>query len=588
MTAVAIVAAHRPVRGVPAPWLVVATAYGVATIVVIRFTAPWSTTYSGASAAGAAADLAGGLGLLVAGLAVRLEWPAAGGLLAMLAGATWLARDWIGWQEGPAVVRSTAMIAAPLLAPLVLATVVTFPENRFASRSVRLVVLVALATVGMVTVGWALTNDPRTDVHCWNNCTDNSFLVWAGTAVASALARAGLGLELGLGLGVVFVCAYRIAVATSPARRLLLPVMVPGALIGGCLAAHAVELLRHPLEGPEFGAPAALFQATGWSLATLACGLVWTTARVRRVRSAVAQLVADLGAAPPTGSLATALGAATGDPGLDVAYWIPERAEFVDASGAPAQIMTPGPGQALTQIVRNREVVAIVRHDATAVSAQRLERAIGPGARLAIDNERLRANLLAQLADLRRSQARIVAVGDAERRRLERNLHDGAQRDLLALSYDLRLARSAAAAYPHLERFVAAATDKAREALVELRELAHGIYPAVLTEGGVGPALRTLADTAPIPIHIDAPCTDRFGEQAERAVYVVVAHAVEDAARTGVEDLSVRVARSGDRLLVTVEGPDLAASTYLSDRLGAIGGTLIAEGGLLRAELPCA
>jgi signal transduction histidine kinase len=314
--------------------------------------------------------------------------------------------------------------------------------------------------------------------------------------------------------------------------------------------------------------------------------LIWTTARLRRIRSAVAQLASDLGAAQRTGSVAAALGAATGDPSLEVVYWIPERGQLVDPSGAPADT-PPGPGQTQTQILRNGRMIAVVRHDPTAVSAHRLERAIGPGARLAIDNERMRAGLLAQLADLRRSQAHIVAVGDAERRRLERNLHDGAQRDLLALSYDLRLARGAAAAYPEREAFVASAAEKAREALVELRELAHGIYPAILAEGGVGPALNTLADTAPIPMRVDVTCPDRFSEQTERAVYVLGAQAVEDAARSGAGELSIRVARTADRLVVTIAAPGLIASTYLTDRLGAVGGTLRAEAGLLEAELPC-
>ncbi|HET6877394.1 MAG TPA: histidine kinase [Jatrophihabitans sp.] len=581
------VAAQRLARGMSVAALTAVVVFGVATIVVIRYTAPWSTTYSGASAAAEAADLAGGLGLLAAGALMRVEWQTASARLATLAGGAWLARDWIGWEGGPPVLRSAAMVASPFVAPLVLALVIAFPDGHRVSRRTRLVGLLAYGAVGLVTVGWVMTSDPRIDTACWNDCTENAFLAVSRPGLAHALTRAGVGIELCLGSVVVLVCAARLAGATAPARRQTWPVLVPGFLIGALLAAHAVTVLRRPLEGPEFGLSAALFQATGWSLALLACGLAWTTARARRVRASVARLASELGAAPVVGSLAAALGAATGDPGLEVSYWIPERAEYVDASGMSVAASEPGSGHAHTPIVRRGEVIAIVKHDATAVSARRLERAIGPGVRLALDNERLRGGLLAQLADLRDSQARIVAAGDAERRRLERNLHDGAQQDLLALAYELRIARAAAAAQPELELLLADATEKAREALIELRELAHGVYPAVLTESGLGAALRTLAETAPVPMHVEVACPERLPQRIEQAVYVLVAKVLEEAVRTGAGHFSVGVARSGDRLLVTLDGHGRGPLTYLTDRLGAVGGTLTADGDLLRAQLPC-
>src|SRR5439155_3673120 len=144
-------------------------------------------------------------------------------------------------------------------------------------------------------------------------------------------------------------------------------------------------------------------------------------------------------------------------------------------------------GRAVMTIERSGHPIALVAHDATLVDGSRLDREIGPAATLAIENERLQAEVLAQLEDLRASRARIVETGDAERLRLERDLHDGAQQRLLALSYDLRLARAAAEADGDAElvTLLATAGDEAQTALGELRELAHGIYPAILAEAGL-------------------------------------------------------------------------------------------------------
>jgi signal transduction histidine kinase len=234
--------------------------------------------------------------------------------------------------------------------------------------------------------------------------------------------------------------------------------------------------------------------------------------------------------------------------------------------------------------------VALVVHDRALSGARDLEREIGAAARLAVDNERLRAELLAQLEDLRASRSRIVETADSARRRLERDLHDGAQQRLLAISYELRLARAAAAAdgNDELGAVLAASSEEAQRILEELRDVAHGIYPAILTEAGLGPALLTLADTAPLPVEIEAVPDERFAEAVERSVYVVVSGAVEAAARAGVDHAAVTVERDGDALVVGVSQADTAPSAHLADRVGALGGHVSVEGGMLRAEIPCA
>jgi signal transduction histidine kinase len=213
-------------------------------------------------------------------------------------------------------------------------------------------------------------------------------------------------------------------------------------------------------------------------------------------------------------------------------------------------------------------------------------------ARLAVENEQLQAEVRAQLEELRASRARIVEAGDAERRRLERDLHDGAQQSLLALSYDLRLARGAPAdGDPEVAALLTSASDEAQGALDQLRDLAHGIYPAILTEAGLHAALTTLADTAPLVIELGDVPQERYAAPVETAAYVTAAEAVEDAAERGATFVGMTLYRDGGRLLVTVHDDGARRSTelvHLADRIGALGGTLDAGPRTLRAEIPCA
>jgi signal transduction histidine kinase len=580
---------HWPRRLVRCSGFGVALGFSVTTMVVIWFTAPWATTYSGSSLRGAIADLAAGLGLMLAGLLLLLEWPGrAAGLIAALGGAAWLAPDWVGWQDGLPLARSIAMVAAPLFLPLMLNLLLAFPDGSPRSASARLAVRGVYAAVGIASVGLALFHDPRLDPHCWSNCTDDSFLLSAQPAAARGLETAGILLALGLGTGIVAICAGRLARGTGAARRVLAPVLLPGLMVGASAAAQAIALLCTPLEGPEFAVFSALFQVRAWSVGVLAVGLVWTVVRARLTRSAVGRLASDLGDAPVPGALGAVLAKVTNDPGVEVAYWLPESGRFVDGSGKTVQEAAPGGGKTVTRILREGRLVAIVRHDPAGADTDRLERAIGAAARLAVDNERLRAGVLAQLEDLRASRARIVEAGDAERRRLERDLHDSAQQRLLALSYELRMARGAAAAGdPQLEAILTSATGQAREAARQLRDLAHGIYPAILTEAGLGPALQSLAESAPLPVIVRGTLDERLPVPVERAAYLVAAGSIDAGSDAAAVKISIHVARAGDHLVIETEGAGAGPFADLADRVGAIGGRLAADRLRLRAEIPC-
>jgi signal transduction histidine kinase len=293
--------------------------------------------------------------------------------------------------------------------------------------------------------------------------------------------------------------------------------------------------------------------------------------------------------APPPGSLQAALAQAVGDPDLEIAYWLPDAEHYVDATGRPVPAPVAAPGRAVTTLVRDGRQIAVVAHTAALPD---LERELGAAVRLALENERLQAEVLAQLEDLRASRVRIVETGDAERRRLERDLHDGAQQRLLALSYDLRLARASAQADGDRQTgsLLTQATGQAQAALEELRELAHGIYPAILAEAGLTAAMATLADAAPLPVEIVAATDARYPAAVETAAYLLVAEALDDAAGRGASHTTVSLAQDGGRLVITVhdDGTDRTSPmAQLADRVGALDGQLTVEPRRLRAELPC-
>jgi len=304
-------------------------------------------------------------------------------------------------------------------------------------------------------------------------------------------------------------------------------------------------------------------------------------------------LTAVLAERPPPGKLEEVLAAAVGDPTLRVAYWLETSRRFVGADGNGVPEPVPGAERATTPILRRGQRLAVVTHDAGVVDGAVLERELRPAARLAVENERLQAEVLAELDELRRSRARIVERGDRERQRLERNLHDGAQQHLLALFYDLRLARASAEADgdTELTELVESAVEDAQSALEELRELAHGIYPAILAEAGLGPALETLADEASLPVELKTVPQERQPSSVEAAAYFAVAEAVDDASARAATSVQVDAICAGGRLVVVIEddGRERRGSLgHVADRIGAISGSVELGPTALRASIPCA
>ena len=568
-----------------------AAAWAAGAIAGVDPDAPLPTSYAAALPAARVADAVAGVAMIVAGaLACTQPRVRRLGLLVLLAGFAWFGPDWEGAAAAPAWLRSLGAVVAPFSLALVVHLGLSLPRGRIASRAARAAVAAAYAVAAVVSVGRALVRDPLLDLYCWRNCSDNVFLVHADPGVASALGDLRLWSVLVIGLGLAAVVARRLGSASEAARRVEAPLLVPVALVGVAEGVAALALLHTPLEDPARASFAAIFLARSFAFAALSIGLAWSVVRVARTRARIVRLSNELGEAPAPGTLRATLAAALADPRIEVLY---PRAQggLIDAEGLPAA--APGGGRAVAHITRRDRELALVLYDPALGDERELERALGSAARLALENEALRAEALAQLHDLRRSRARIVEAGDAERRRLERDLHDGAQQHLLALSYDLRLAQ-ARAAHERDDALVArlgAAGGEAGAALEELRVIAHGIHPAILSEAGLAAALETLADEAPVAVELGEIEPHRQPPPVETTVFIAAGEAVEDAHRRGASFVAIAVVRDGGRVVVTADddgAPRRSELEHLADRVGALGGTLAAGDRTLRAEIPCA
>jgi signal transduction histidine kinase len=334
-------------------------------------------------------------------------------------------------------------------------------------------------------------------------------------------------------------------------------------------------------EDPRRAVFATLFAARSAALLALGAALVWTVVRAARSRASVGRLIGTLQDAPASLTLQQVLARAVGDQGLVVAYPVGDR--HVDAHGRPVAVPAPGGSVAVTSIERDGAAVALVLHDPAVLGEEDLAREIGAAARVAVDNERLQAQSQAQLGELRASRARVVETADATRRRLERDLHDGAQQRLVSLALMLQLATDSVD--PRVAAQLRAAEAELRAATVELRELAHGIHPAALSEEGLGPAVRALADRVPLAIDALELPPRRPSPAVETAAYYLVDEVARASEATR---LSLRADTAALAIELVPDGVPAAALSHVRDRIAALDGELVVEEGRVSARIPCA
>ena len=540
---------------------------------------------AGTAPAARAAGLLAGWSLIAAGLGAWARRPGSRfGPLPVAAGLAWFLAEWDNPGAGVALAFTAGLVLQAACPPLIGHAALIYPGGRLRSRLER--VAVALAYGGAVLplgILPALFFQPA-DQGC-GQCPANLLGVFNDPQAVQALTRVGSGMGLAWTVLLVALMGWRLVRSTAATRRLTAPVIVP-AIAYLTLVAWSFQhaLARGFLSNDTLDRRLWLGQAA--PLVALALGVASEWVRGRRTRSALARLVVELAASPPAGGLGAALAKTLGDPTLTLLYPLPDGRR-VDAAGRPAK---PGQRQEVTPLVRGGRPVGQHAHRPGLLDDPRLVEEIAATARLALDNERLQAQNRAQLQDLRASRARIVEQGDAERQRLERDLHDGAQQRLVSLALSLRLAQLEDGADSDITALREAEAG-VRQALEELRGLARGLYPAALTEEGLGAALEALAEQTPSPLMLRRLPQERLEPSVEAAAYFVVAETLK---RSRPRRAAVDTAHTDGRLVVEVETDEEPPQelTDLEDRVGALDGRLLVqaapEGGTrIRAELPC-
>jgi signal transduction histidine kinase len=479
---------------------------------------------------------------------------------------------------------------------VVLHAVLAFPGGRLEGRLARMLVVGAYLDTIVVSFAWALVAQPNALMENCPDCPDNLLVVAESETAAEAIAFVQQPLVGGsLLLVTIVVLARRWRSASVPLRRVLAPVLWTG---GGAIAFETMGLL---LESGGVEAADLAYLLALVSLGAMPFAFLLGMLRARLARSEVGRILVETPIPTPEAA-EEGLRRALGDPSLVLAYWQPDTDSFADVQGRPVALPAPTDSRRTATLVEHagRPIAALV-HDAALLGEPELVRAVVGAARLGFENERLNEELRARLEDLRASRARLVESAATERRRLERNLHDGAQQRLVAVALTLRLARArvhtdADAAADLLEQ---ASAELAR-ALAELREIARGIHPAVLTERGLEPAVRALADRCPVDVEVAVALPERLPANVEEAAYYVVAEALANVLKyAGASSVRISVGREDGtaRVEVTddgVGGADPARGSGLrglADRVEALDGRLEIDsppsrGTRLSAEIP--
>jgi signal transduction histidine kinase len=470
-----------------------------------------------------------------------------------------------------------------------------FPSGRLETPARRAVVLLYYVDVVVVQLAWVLFSRPSAGSGC-SGCPNNVFLLEDRPRVASSL----LLVEQPLVGSAVIAAALYILVqqwrhATGPQRRVVGPVVVSASV---CLLVLGVTTFAEPFSY-------AAGQAIGWAggVAFIAVPVVFLAGLVRQRldRSTVGQLVAELSDLPGGQGLGGVLRRSLKDPSLRVAYWKADVASYVDELGKGIELPVSNSLVGVTLVEREGQQVAALVHDASLADDPALVTGVGAAAGLALENERLHLEVREQLEELRASRLRIVEAGDLERRRLERNLHDGAQQRLLALSLLLGEAERASEGRPQVQVMLKSARAELARSLVELRDLALGIHPAVLADHGLVVTLEGVAARAPFPVALTVDLTQRPPFVVEVAVYYLICEALSNTAKHArASSAQVNVKGTGDSIYVEVKDDGIGGADSsrgsglhgLSDRVATLGGQLNVSSGTgsgtcVQAVIPC-
>jgi signal transduction histidine kinase len=568
----------------------------------------WAFSRTGADIPMLLYDLAAGWAFVAAGLVASLRQPAnRSGLLLVTEGFTWFLTNLEGSSVGALVFLGGLLVVLneAVLAHLILA----FPSGRLTSNLERGLALAGYTIALVGGFAHAVTRAVPFDPYRCRDCTAGIVLLPRNQALLNGVERGceALGTLLAVALAVLII--RRWLGSTVIRRRVLSPLWLS---LGSCvllLGSYIAAALQYQ---PSADLGHAWVWASDLLPVAVPAGFLVAALRMRMARSAVGEVVLGLGPDLSVVSLQAALVRALGDPSIRVGLWHQGSSTYRDAADQDIRLPGDDDWRTASLIELDDRPVAVVVHDRSLAVEGRLMQTVAAAIRMGAEREQLVGRLRGQLEEVRASRARIADAADAERRRLERDLHDGAQQRLVLLSMTLRSAQRALSKgidAPDMEAALAEASEELNQGLSELRDLARGIHPAVLTERGLAGAVESLAARMPIPVET-AIAAGRCSAGAETSAYFVVCEALTNVAKharasrarvdVSFNPLPPGGGSIGPRLLVVevaddgVGGADAGAGSGLRglvDRVAAAGGTLSVEspvgaGTRIRAELP--
>lgn len=499
--------------------------------------------------------------------ALRTPW------LLWVLGATWL----VPWLAGLWVLPASMVTVAGAWPWVLLGLVVTTTASlRSPWPPAAMTLFLAVAGTALGVLSRVLLHDPLLDPDCWLTCRHNPLALHGGPAAGSWAAGAGLVLLAG---------ALRSAVVEAPRSRDTLALACVGTLSATGLAVS---------QWGDPGSALGLAVTTATQLAALAVGssLLAGEVATRRVRRRLSHFAVHLATAAGEGGVPSALVSALGGTPARVTYWSQAREGFVDAEGRSVSTQVSGPLDiVVTRAGRPLAVISTARR----VGSARLSAALGPALRLALENEQLNASLRAELADLEQSRSRLLERTREERRRLERNLHDGAQQRVVTVLLTLRVLAQHARGTASDD--VGAAAHAATRLLEDLRNVARGIHPAVVVDAGLLGALKDLASGHPeLDVRVGGDAWPALSSSAQTAFYELATEVLEIAASSSGTQVGMRSGRQGASAVVEVRHDGDAslgveALDSMAAQVEALSGRFLTTGGAgdwrLRMELPC-
>ena len=489
------------------------------------------------------------------------------------------------WTEQP-LLNTVGQLCDLLSAALLLHLFLAYPSGRLGSRIERVVVVTAyVAALGLQLVILMLGG------------FDDRHLLTVVKRQAAAEAVQDLLLLLLSGLALVGVVLLWRRWRWLPAWQRRRSVQIVINCFSLSLVMLAVLLTVGAFQLPGFEIlRLATFAVVGLAPLAFLAGLL----DARLAKAGVGELLVQL-RAEPTPDIQQLLAQALRDPTLSLIYWLPQYGSWADQDGNPTSLPRSDNGRRVTFVKQNGEQIAALIYDAGLGDEPELVEAVSAAVGIALENGRLEAELRARLQELQGSRSRVVEAQQNERRRLERNLHDGAQQRLVALALELGLLAEKANNDPATRERLKRARGEVAESLDELRDIARGLHPAVVSGHGLAIALESLAAATPLEVHLKTDGLPRLPEQLEVAAYYVVSESLTNAAKHAQADtVTVEVGVTTDTLIVEIVddgigGADSERGTGLrglADRIEALNGHLrvwssVGKGTRVRAEIPC-